>query len=306
MPERPVARRARSIGVDVGGTSAKLGALDPGDPPSVAGERSVPVAGEDPAEVLDGIASAARELAPDLTGLGVGTPGLLDRANGVILASPNLPAFAGVSLRAELARRLDLAPARVVIENDANAAALGEARLGAARGARNALVLTLGTGIGGGLILGGELEIGDGLAGELGHVVVLPDGPPCGCGSRGCLETLASASAVRRRAAEAGLAEDPEALTAAARTADGPERALLSAVGRDLGHGLAAAVSLLDVRTFVFGGGFSAALDVLEPGIRAGLREWAFGERVETVRLLPAALGPRAGWIGAATLTPST
>jgi len=137
-------------------------------------------------------------------------------------------------------------------------------------------------------------------------VTIDPDGPHCGCGSRGCLETLASASAAARRARAAGLpAEDPGnlvLLAERARAGARPEAELLEAVGNDLGHGLAAALSLLDVRTFVLGGGFSAALDVLEPGIRRGLHEWGFGSRVDAVRLVRATLGADAGWIGAARL----
>jgi len=291
------------VGIDVGGTTVKLGALDPAG--RTMGERSVAVAGVPRvALVLDGIAAAVRELAggTPATGVGVGMPGLLDRAAGRVDESPNLPIFNGCALRDELARRLELSPELVALENDANAAALGEARQGAARGERDVLVVTLGTGVGGGLILGGELFLGAGLAGEIGHVMVDPEGPPCGCGSRGCLETLASATAVRRRALALGLPGDVEQLAAAARAAEGPERALLAAVGRDLGHGLAAVVCLLDLRTFVFAGGFAAALDVLEAGIRRGLTEWAYGERVTSIRLARAALGSAAGWIGAALL----
>ena len=293
------------VGIDVGGTTVKLGVLEGAGRPR--GERSVPVAGEKRlATILDGIVSAARELAggSPFGGVGVGMPGLIDRRAGRVDESPNLPVFNGCALRDELARRLALDPSLVVLENDANAAALGEARLGAARGERHALVVTLGTGVGGGLILNGELFLGEGLAGEIGHVVVDPEGPPCGCGSRGCLETFASATAARRRAAALGLPEDLEQLALLARARDGRERALLAAVGRDLGHGLAAAVCLLDVRAFVFAGGFAAALDTLVPGVRRGLAEWAYGARVSSVRLEPAALGPAAGWIGAALLPP--
>ena len=302
MPER-------RLGVDIGGTSVKLGAL--GAEGEVLGERSVPVAGvAEVAAVLDGIAAAVRDLAPgSLEGLGVGMPGLIDRERGAVEESPNLPIFNRCPLAAELGRRLDLDPARVRLENDANVAALGEARLGAARGAANALVVTLGTGVGGGLLLDGQLVVGEGLAGEIGHVTVDPGGAACGCGSVGCLETLASATAARRRALEAGLPAgapgDLERLAEAARGAPGPERDLLGAIGRDLGHGLAAALCLVDVRLFVFGGGFAAALDTLEDGLRLGLAEWAYGSRVEEVQLLPAALGPAAGWIGAAHLTPT-
>jgi glucokinase len=194
----------------------------------------------------------------------------------------------------------------VRVENDANVAAQGELWLGAARGERHALVVTLGTGIGGGVVLDGRLFVGEGLAGEIGHVTVDACGPQCGCGARGCLETLASASAASRRARERGLPAaapgDLELLATRARAAAGPERELLLEVGLDLGRGLASAVSLLDLRTFVLGGGFSAALDLLEPGIRRGLAERAYGERVASVRLVRALLGPSAGWIGAACL----
>src|SRR5262249_4509221 len=167
-------------------------------------------------------------------------------------------------------------------------------------------LLTLGTGIGGGLILCGELFIGEGLAGEPGHLNIQPEGHPCGCGMRGCLEQYASATAARRRALERNLPReapgDLKRLAELARTSAGPERALLEEIGYDLGRGLAAVVVLLDVRTFLFGGGFSAALDVLEPGIRRALVQWTYGERAASVKLLGATLGPSAGWIGAARL----
>jgi glucokinase len=295
-----------AVGVDIGGTSVKLGALrTTGASDAVLGERSVPVAGVARAgDVLDAIAAAVTALADGAPrdGIGVGMPGLLDRDAGAVLESPNLPIFDGCNLRRELSARLGIPPELVLLENDANVAALGEARLGAARGVRNALIVTLGTGVGGGLILEAELVVGDGMAGEIGHVTIEPDGEPCGCGSRGCLEMYASATAARRRARAAGLTEDLALLAERARAADGPERALLDAVGRDLGHGLAAAVCLVDVRTFVFGGGFAAALDRLEAGIRRGVAEWAFGARATAVSLKRAELGSAAGWIGAAHL----
>jgi glucokinase len=194
----------------------------------------------------------------------------------------------------------------VHVENDTNVAALGEQWLGSARDVENVLFLTLGTGIGSGLILGGRLHVGGGLASEAGHICVDPGGPPCGCGNRGCIETLASASAVRRRAVARSLPpDDPgdlELLADRARGAGGPERELLHRAGRDLGHGLAAVVVLLDLATFVFGGGFSAALDTMEAGIREGLGEWARAADVSSISIRRASLGPGAGWIGAARL----
>ena len=295
--------RAR-VGLDVGGTAVKAGRIDAEG--NTEAELSAPVPPRvDSDELLGILLSLAREL--DASGsIGIGVPGLLDRERGVVLQSPNLPGLDGLGLRDGLAAGLDLAPDRVHVENDANAAALGEQWLGAGRGDASLLLLTLGTGIGGGLLLDDELYVGCGMAGEIGHVTIRPDGPPCGCGSRGCLETYASATAARRRAVERNLpAGDPgnlERLAELAREREGPERGLYFEVGRDLGYGLGAAVCLLDLRCFVFSGGFSAAFDVLEPGIRQGLRESAYGDRVAGVRLARAALGSKAGWIGAARL----
>ena len=291
------------IGFDFGGTSIKVGAITPDG--RVRAETSVPN-GLDvgPEEAFRRMATAWRELGGS-EAAGIGIAGLVDVERGVVVETPNLPGMSGVSLRDGLARATGLAPEAIQVENDANVAALGEAWLGAARDASNALVVTLGTGVGGGLILGGRPFGGSGMAGEIGHVVVDPSGPRCGCGSRGCVETLASATAARRRAVEAGLpSENPgdlERLVARAEANPGPERELLEAVGRDLGRGLGPVLCLLDIRLFVFGGGFSAAFGVLEPGIRAGIDERAFGNR--EVRLRRAELGPAAGWIGAARLT---
>ena len=293
-------------GVDVGGSAVKLGVMAADG--SHREERSFAVEVGRSAETI--FAHAAETLAElagsPLPGVGVGLPGLLDREAGCVRQSPNLPWLVDAPVRELLGEGLGLPPAQVILENDANVAALGEQWLGAARGARHLLLLTLGTGIGGGLILDGRLFVGEGLAGEIGHVTVDPEGRPCGCGSRGCLETLASASAARRRAIERGLPReapgDLELLAKLGRAHAGPERELLEHVGYDLGRGLADVGDLLDVRMFVVGGGFSAALDVLEPGIRRALGEWSYGERIAGVRLVRATLGGSAGWIGAARL----
>ena len=291
------------IGVDLGGTAIKAGSLSAAGeileelPPRSSGvERGA-------AEVLDRIAAVARELGARER-VGVGVPGLLDHASGELGSSPNLQCLEGLVLRSELSRRLDIPAACVHVENDANVAALGEARSGALRGVRHGAMVTLGTGIGGGLILDGELFVGEDMAGEIGHLCVEPGGLSCGCGRRGCVETLASASAASRRARERGLSEDLELLCQRARAGGEAEAELLREVGRDLGRALGMAVNLLDLRCFVFGGGFSAGLDTLEPGIREGIRERAYGDRIEEVRLSRSALGARAGWIGAAHLGP--
>lgn len=292
--------------MDVGGSALKIGVLARDG--SRRAERTLPVRpGQSAAAIFAGAAGVLRELADEaITCVGVGLPGLLERDAGHVRQSPNLPWLVRVPVAEVLGSELGIPPASIRLENDANAAALGEQWLGAASGMHDLLLLTLGTGIGGGLILGDELFIGAGLASEPGHLNIDPDGPPCGCGSRGCLEMFASATAARRRALERGLpSENPGdliRLTELARAGAGAERELLGEIGYDLGRGLAQVLALLDLRTFVFGGGFSAALDILEPGIRRALRAWSYGERVDSVRLLPASLGPSAGWIGAARL----
>ena len=295
----------RWVGIDIGGTSVKAGALR-ADGTILEELGFDPGFARGPAHALDSIAEHARRLAApgSLRALGVGVPGLLRRADGFVMSSPNIKGFKDLPLRAELARRLGLAPERVVVENDANAAALGEQWLGAARGRSDLLMVTLGTGIGGGLILDGKLYAGGGLGGEVGHIVVDPRGLPCGCGARGCVETLASATAARRRAIEAGLPKDSpgdlKLLCDIARRGPGPERSLLFEIGVDLGRGLGPVLCLLDINVFVFGGGFSAALDLLDLGIRQGADERSYGGRGGGLELLRATLGPAAGWIGAA------
>lgn len=295
----------RLIGIDLGGTAIKAGAVT-GDG-EILDRRSIPTGLQDGADaVIDRMAGLARELGAD-SSVGVGSPGLIDHAAGRVLECPNLKTLENVPLRDELAQRLGFDARRVFLENDANAAAVGEGWLGAGRTHRDLLLVTLGTGVGGGLILNGELYAGPGgMAGEMGHVCIDPEGPWCGCGRRGCVEQYASATAARRRARELGLPADApgdlEKLAAIARVRPGPERDLCGAIGLDLGRGLAMAVTLLDLRCFVVGGGFGAALDVLLPGVRRGIEERTYGRRVASVRVLPAELGADAGWIGAARL----
>lgn len=295
----------RLVGVDVGGTAIKAGAIDAESGALLAqAGRPIP-AGCTPEQLMGLLIELGRELRVE-EHLGVGAPGLLDRERGQIVVSPNLHALDELPLRDGLDEALQLAPGTTRLGNDADMAALGESWRGAGRGEPNFLMVTLGTGIGGGLILDGEVYTGAGLAGEIGHVTVDPDGPMCGCGRLGCLETLSSATAAIRRARERGLpAEDPGnlvVLSERARAEEGAEREVLQAVGRDLGRGLGAVVCLLDIRTFVFSGGFAGALDVLEPGIRSGFKESTYGDRVAEIRLLRASLDNTAGWIGAARL----
>lgn len=313
----------RWIGLDIGGTTLKGGAVS-----GATGERlafaerpfspSVP-AGE--------IWRRAAELVLEVSGgatapmrVGAGCAGLFDRASGRVLASANMPNLVGTDLVAGIERAIEsagVAGCEVVLENDANVAAFGEQWLGAGRDVLDLVLVTLGTGVGGGIVLNDELFRGPGgNAGEIGHIVIhpVPKGSEydakfhgelrCSCGSYGCLETLVSATAAMRRARGAGLDDDLPRLASRARAGDGPERALFHRVGRDLGAGLATLVTLFDVRTFAIGGGFGAALDVLEGGAREVLDERRYG--TEPAELVPATLGSDAGWIGAARLAGRT
>ena len=289
------------VGVDLGGTAIKAGAI------SAAGEiierRSIPAELErGPEDLSDRIADLARELNFNGT-IGIGVPGLLDRDAGSVIMSANLHQIDGFALVDAVAERLGVPSSKVALENDANVAALGEAWAGAGKEEDDFLLVTLGTGVGGGVVLGGELQTGSGgLAGEIGHICVTPGGLLCGCGKRGCLETLASATAARRRAKELGLTEDLPQLSSEARSGDSKAKELFFEIGRDLGRGLAAPTVLLDLRVYVIGGGFGAALDLLRPGIEAGLEERAYGRVAADYKILRATLGADAGWVGAARI----
>ena len=300
------------VGLDVGGTQIKGGALraeelNSLDPARVTG-RLVSIDTELERGVerfFDRLADFARELGFEGC-LGVGFPGIFRTGSSVLLRSANMEALAGIDLGAELASRLDVDPHSLRVGNDANLAAYGEQWLGAGRGLADLVLLTLGTGIGGGILLDGELFTGPGGRGaEIGHLIVRgrhpgepeEDGLRCGCGAYGCLERLASATATRRRAAAAGLTTDLPQLVRAARVSSGPERDLLHAVGRDLGQGMLNVATLLDISTFIVGGGFGSALSALRPGIEEALAERRYGD--QALRVVPAELGTSAGWIGA-------
>jgi len=296
-PEAPA--HGRALGLDVGGSAVKAGLVASDGTILGAHRRS-----ERAPRSFEELVEIVRELHADIGGapthIGVGVPGLLSADHGTVERSPNLGWIDGRPLRAGLAEALGVAPAAVHVENDANCAALGESWLGAGRERDDLFLLTLGTGIGGGVVLDDRLWRGRGMAGEIGHTKIHDDGPVCGCGRVGCLETFASATAAARRARSAGLSDDLEALAEAARAAAGAERDLFEAIGEDLGRGVGAAVNLFDLRTYVFGGGFAAALDVMLPGIRRGIETASYGGRTAEIELLGAELGPSAGWIGAA------
>ena len=305
-----------TVGVDIGGT--KLLAVAATEKGEIVAQRRQPTA-SGPEAILSAISSVVDDLLatePDIRAVGVGLPGLVD-LNGVVHYAPNLPGFVGVPAREHLAARC---PVPVVVDNDANVAALGEVLHGAARGRREVLVVTLGTGIGGGLIVNGEeYRGGHGMAAEIGHFTVDPAGPVCACGERGHWEAIASGSALGRRArdwAARGDAPTVLALTngdvaavtghevgqaAAAGAADG--RAILTEHARDVALGLGGLINILDPEVVVISGGLIDLGDYLLGPLRAALPDYVeAAARRPMPPVLPAALGDQAGAVGAAAL----
>src|SRR5271165_3551968 len=207
-----------SIGVDLGGTNLRIAAVDEqgqlvekvtlGTKVSLGRDHVI----GDMCEAIQQMAGKFRDSAP-LLGIGIGVPWIIDMQSGLLRESPNLPGWADYPVRAEIERRLKTV---VILENDANVAALGEKWLGAAKDVDDMAMLTLGTGVGGGVVLKGRIWHGmTGMAGEFGHMTVEPEGPPCGCGNRGCVEQYASATAVVRMAKEAIASNSGSALAVA-------------------------------------------------------------------------------------------
>jgi glucokinase len=303
----------RTVGIDLGGT--KLLSLTVDGDGSLSGERRIPTPeGED--ALLDAFAAAVQAHVADGTvdAIGVGAPGLVDR-DGILLAAPNLPGVHGLAIRSELEKRVGLP---VQVDNDATCAAWAERELGAGRGSDDVVVVTLGTGIGGGIVAAGRLYRGaHGFAGEFGHMKVDPDGPPCPCGLRGCWERYASGSALGRFGREAGeggrarrvvdLAGGDfhdvrgEHVAAAAREGDSEALGLMDRFAWWVAQGLANLADAFDPETIVVGGGLLESADLFLDRTRELFPELVLaGARRPPVRIVPAALGERAGAIGAA------
>ena len=309
-----------ALGVDIGGTKVAGGVVAPDGTVLATARRATP--GTSVRETEDAIAAVVDELAAgqegDLVGVGVGAAGWFDRTGDTVLFSPHL-AWRNATLRADLAARLKRP---LWVGNDADAAAWAEYRYGAARGADLALMITLGTGIGGGIVWDGRLRRGShGVAGEWGHMRVVPDGRLCACGNRGCWEQYASGTALGQtarevarssRAAAARLLERvdgaPDRLTGehvAQTAADGDPLALelVADVGAWLGQGIADLAAILDPEVVVIGGGVSALGELVLAPARDRLDRSLPGRGFRPgPRIVVAELGPQAGLIGAADL----
>jgi glucokinase len=307
------------VGIDVGGTKMLAVALDPSRPRDVLVEHRVPTppAGAGLVDaVVDLVHTVEQQLGGPADAIGIGVPGLVDR-DGVLHVGAHLQKVDRLPLGAQLRARTGRP---VVVDNDANGHAVGEHRAGAAEGVADAVVVTLGTGIGAGLISAGRLVQGaHGFAGEPGHMVVDPNGPPCPCGRRGCWERFASGTGLGRLARDAALGGrlaaavelaggNPEAVlgehvTAAARKGDADALGVLDDFAHWVAVGLANVINLMDPALIVIGGGVVEAADLVLPAVREQVAATVLGHRRRPdVPIVAASLGERAGAIGLALL----
>jgi glucokinase len=311
------------VGVDLGGTNVRLALVSPQGKILSRWERATATM-PDQATLVAALATdltraseAARESGWEIKGAGIGVPGRVLPREGRVVFSPNVSALNDCRLVEHLSPQLNWP---LFLENDANLFALGEHWLGAGAGHDQMLGITLGTGVGGGLILNGRLWTGaEGTSGEIGHMTVDPEGRKCHCGNRGCLETMASAfwtvAWVREQLAQQAsswlgelYAADPEAiqgetLVVAALQADPLARRAFDRVGRSLGQAIAAVVHLLGLSRVVIGGRFARAWEVFQAPLHAELYRRLTLFPPESVSVCPAQLGDDAGLVGAARLT---
>jgi glucokinase len=310
------------LGIDIGGTNLVVGAVAD-DGSRVVGLHTEPTgAAHGPDAVVDRIVTmveatiaATGEIDPaaDVVGAGIGSPGPLNTKSGVVILTPNL-GWSNMPLRDRISARLGL-PAS--LDNDANCALMGEWWLGAARGARNAVAFTLGTGVGGGLVIDGKLYHGaSDVAGEIGHITIDTNGRRCSCGNDGCLEAYTSGPAIARRAVEAieagaetslGLSagEDPSRITAqtvyeAAAAGDPLALEVVQDTARYLGTGVANLINILNPEVVVICGGVTRAGDHLFVPLRREVARRAFKPAVQACRIVPGELPGTAGVVGAA------
>jgi len=294
------------VGVDIGGTKVLATAVSSSGRVLRTARRTTPGREVAASRVEDALTEAVEELAGSrrIGAIGIAAAGFVDAQGERVRFAPHLP-WRDEGVRARLAERWS---APVVLDNDANCAARAEIEYGAVGGADTAIVVTLGTGIGGAVVLDGSVFRGyNGMAGEFGHMRVVPGGRACECGGAGCWEQYCSGNALRRHLREHGAELSGPEITAAAQAGDPAALAGFAAVGEWLGVGLADLVAAFDPQVVIVGGGLSAAGDLLLDPARAALRESLVGAEHRTVPpVVRAALGPEAGAIGAAHLARQT
>lgn len=310
----------RVIGIDVGGTNLR-GALVDSDGKIIKRLKTASQADEGIEAVINNLVSLIRSIGEgaDVSGVGFGIPGIIDFKDGIITQAPNISNVNNYPIRENLRARLG-DEMRVIIENDANCAAVGEWWMGAGKDAGSLVMITLGTGVGGGIILDGKLWRGaDGMGGEVGHMTIYPDGARCNCGNYGCLESYSSATAIRRMVKEVladtnsktvlrelVIDEDPgripEVVMKAALEGDGAALRIWEQFGIVLGIGMASLVNILNVEMIVLGGGVAQAWELFIDQARAELKKRGLRAPVERVRVMKSVLGDDEGIIGAAYL----
>jgi len=295
-----------AIGVDLGGTNLRAAAVDSSGKliERLSGRTNL-AAGRDAVvgDIVDSILRLRTACGDGgLAGIGVAVPGIIEMRRGIIRESPNLPGFNDFPVRDEIERRLQ---APVHLENDANAAALGEKWVGAGRDVDDLVLLTLGTGIGGGIICQGKILHGSlGMAGELGHIQVVPHGNPCACGGHGCLEKHASATAVSLMARLMGLGDNltSEEVYQLAVQGNSAAHVVFATMGRALGVALADLINIFDFPLYLLSGGALAAWDFFAPSMFEEVRRSSYVYRYSKPRIDKAELGTDAGLFGAACL----
>ncbi len=316
---QPFPAPAYAIGVDLGGTNLRIASvgIDGTIHERIALDTQIREGREqvirDMCEAIGDLTRRMRD--STLLGIGIGVPGIINLSTGLIRQSPNLPGWNDFPVQADIERRLGT---RVVLENDANAAALGEKWVGTGRNVSGLCMLTLGTGIGGGLILDGQIWHGkDGMGGEVGHMTIDPNGALCGCGNLGCIEAYASATAIVRMASVAIRAGRSPALMKAAaevgevtaeivyihaKEGDRVAREIFDRLGRSLGVAVANLINIFNLPLYVLAGGVSKAWDVFGAQVLEEVEKRSVVFRATQARIEVTALGQDAGLLGAAHL----
>ena len=303
-----------AIGVDLGGTNLRTAIINQ-DGEILDKRKELTLAAEGWKKVVARLADSIRRMQDEASGrgfrvaaAGVGAPGVIQGDRGIVVKSPNFPDWNNLPLKDELESIVGIP---VTIENDANAAALGEQWQGAGRGIGSMILLTLGTGVGGGIVLNSKIWQGaDGMAGEIGHMTLVPDGRKCGCGNTGCLEMYASARGIimtyQEELSRSGTGPlTGDTLTSArvyqaARDGDAGAMRAMQSMGAMLGIGIASLINIFNPEMIVIGGGVKDAWDLFIPSAREEIKRRAFQIPAERTAVVQSKLGDNAGLIGAA------
>lgn len=302
-----------AVGVDIGGTNIRAALVSFNKEDGYIVKMKVKDStGSEPLAVLHKILDSMLSQHPEVNGIGLAAAGIIDRQNGIVVRSPNIPKLSGVNLKSEIASHYKTF---VVVENDANTSAIGEKCAGAGKDFKNFVILTLGTGIGGGIVISNRLLP---VAAEIGHMSINANGQPCACGNVGCLESYASATAVVGNAVasiEKGSNSmlknlysgnfykiNSEDIYNAALEGDSLSRTVLREAGKNLGIGIANIINILSPDAIILAGGLSGAWNIYIDAALKEAEKRALKELFSNVKIIPSILGDEAGIIGAAKL----